>query len=141
MTFQTDVLSILSTNWNCDNTKNITPLIGERINYKRISGESILLYDVSDTEQDNCSGGQSKSRSMSIGLQITSFKTQEHRELYIEEIRRIFNSPTFQTYPFSGENWDFQDITEIRRGASSVGYYPCNIIMKFEQLNKVYDTI
>lgn len=142
MSFMSNVISLLFDNWDKSNTKQIRPVIKALDGTKRVSYEAILIYDISNIPQDNASGGQSKKKSRTVALSIRSFKTYDQSELYVAEIERILNSPTFQTNPFGDNSWDIQDITDIQNDRSKTrGYYQIKVLVKFEQFNKTYAAI
>ena len=142
MSFMDQVVSLLFDNWNKSNTGQIQPVIKEIDDVKRVTYEAILVYDIANVPQDNASGGQSKMKSRTVALSVRSFRTYDQSELYVTEIERILNSPTFQTNPFGDNSWDIQDITDIQNDRSKTrGYYPIKILVKFEQFNKTYAAI
>lgn len=129
-------VSLLSDNWINANTGDVKPNIKNIGEVKRASGDSVLLYEISEVPQDNASGALSKMKTKVIALDVRTFKTFSQAILIKEEIERILNNN--QVDPFGDQTYDIQDITDIKPMSDRTrGLYRYQINVKFEQFNIV----
>jgi hypothetical protein len=128
------IVTLLQTEWIPGNTGDSTPLIANINEYKRISGDTIMLYNISDVPKDNSSGASSKEETEVVALDCRSFKNYAQMILIRDEIKRI--SRANQVDPFSDQTYDIQDITDIQdKSGTTVGLFRFKILIKFERFN------
>lgn len=128
------IVTLLTNDWLSANSGNVTPTFGNIGEFKRIAGDTIMMYNISDVPQDNASGGASKEESQVVALDCRTFTSYPQIILIKDEVKRI--SRANQTDPFSDTTFDIQDITDIQDMSDRTrGLFRYKILMKFERFN------
>ena len=89
------VVTLLKNSWTAGNTANRTPTIDEIFDKKRIdlrTADHVLVYEISDNEIDNSSGGGSKENTIVVAIRIETGLTRVQQALMQTELKRILRS-------------------------------------------------
>jgi len=128
------MVTLLTSSWTAANTGNVTPTIANVTTKKRISGDSVLLHNISNVPVDNASGASSKKRSTVIALTARTFTSFEQAMLMKEEIESIVGANEID--PFGDQSFDIMDISDIQENQEETRiYFSVKILVKLEQFN------
>lgn len=128
------IVTLLTNEWIAANSGNSTPTFANSTDFKRISGDTIMIYNITDVPKDNASGASSKEETQVVALDCRTFKGYAQMILIKDEVKRI--SRANQTDPFSDQTYDIQDITDIQDMSDKTrGLFRFKILMKFERFN------
>lgn len=86
------VVTLITDGWVAGNTASRTPIVDEIFDRKRIdlrNNDHVLVYEISDNEVDNASGGGSKDRVVVVAVRIETGLTRVQQALMQTEIKRI----------------------------------------------------
>lgn len=89
---------LIENNWDSDNVNQIIPIINLTSQVKRISRESILLYEINDQPEDNASGAATKRETWTIGIKLYAFRDRDTYTKMRTELRRIFDSKQLNVF-------------------------------------------
>lgn len=129
------VVTLLSGAWNNSNTGSVTPAIKNISDVKRTGGDSVLVYMIAHTSEDNASGAQTKKKVKTIAMDCRSFKSYAQALLIAEEVERILDAN--QIDPFSDAVYDISDVGDIDPISDKTrGLFRFKVQAKFQQLNK-----
>jgi hypothetical protein len=130
-------ITLLTNNWNSSNTDDVTPIIANLTEYKRIGdNDRILIHNISNIPKDNASGGVSKMRSQTIAITIHTFISEQHAINMNKEIERIINNNPVD--PFGDQSYDICDVTDVQDNhEQSRNYWKIKILVKFQQFHKL----
>jgi len=129
------VVTLLTDNWVAANTGSSTPAFKNITDVKRIGGDSVLIYMISHTSEDNASGALKKKKVKTVALDCRSFKNYAQALLIAEEVERILDAN--QIDPFSDAVYDISDVEDIDdKSENTRGLFRFNILAKFQQFNK-----
>ena len=128
------VVTFLKSNWTPANTGSVTPGIDNISNVKRVGGDSVLVYSISEVPSDNASGALAKQKTKVIAVDCRSFTSFAQAILIKEEVERIFNNNQKDT--FSDQVYDIEDITDIQDMSERTrGLFRFKLLVQFEQFN------
>ena len=108
------VVTLLTNSWNSANTASRTPVFDEIFDKKRIdlrANDHILVYEISDNEVDNASGGGAKERTVVIALRIETSLSRAQQALIQTELKRILRSN--EKDPFSDGVFSIWTLNEM----------------------------
>lgn len=129
------IVTFLTANWNDLNTDDVTPFFSNIGEVKRVGGDTVLMYNISEIPSDNASGAQTKKKSKVVALDCRSTRSYDRIILIKEEIERLFNNN--QIDPFGDQSYDIQDITDLQDMSDITReIFRYKILVKFEQFNK-----
>ena len=127
-------VTLLDTNWNTSNTGGVKPNIANITELKRTSGDSVLLYSISEVPEDNAAGVGSKKKTKVIAMDCRSSTSFAQIILMKEEVERIMNAN--QVDPFSDLVYSISDITDIQDMSDRTRcLFRFKLDVKFEQFN------
>ena len=127
-------VTLLSDNWTSANTGSVTPAIKNISDVKRIGGDSLMVYNISEAVSDNASGASSKKKTKVVAIDCRSFKSYDQALLIKEEVERILNAN--QIDPFSDQVYDISDVTSIDDISERTrGLFRFKVLATFEQFN------
>lgn len=129
---------LIVNNWDSNNVNQIVPRIDFTSVVKRISRESILIYEINDQPEDNASGHQSKRETWTVGLKVYCFRDRNTYILMRDELRRIFDS--FQVNVFLNEDDNnpiqISDVIEDRDlTENTTNYWQAKIMIRYKTEN------
>ncbi len=128
-------ITLLSNSWTSANTGSVTPAIKNISDVKRTGGDSVLIYNIGHTSEDNASGAQAKKKVKTIAFDCRSFKSYAQALLIAEEVERILDAN--QVDPFSDQVYDISDVEDIDPISDRTrGLFRFKVRAKFQQFNK-----
>lgn len=129
------IVTLLGDSWNNANTGSVTPAIKNVSDVKRTGADSVLIYNISHTSEDNASGAQTKKKVKTIAMDCRSFKSHAQALLIAEEVERILDAN--QVDPFSDQVYDISDVEDIEPISDRTrGLFRFKVLAKFQQFNK-----
>lgn len=128
------IVTLLGNNWTNANTGNVTPAIKNISDVKRSGGDSVFVYSISETVEDNASGASAKKKIKTIAIDCRSYTNYAQGILIKEEVERILNAN--QVDPFSDQVYDISDIEDVDDMSENTrGLFRFKILIQFEQFN------
>ena len=129
------VITLLTNNWTAANTGSVTPAFKNISEVKRIGGDSVLIYMIAHTSEDNASGALTKKKVKTIAMDCRSFTNYAQALLIAEEVERILDAN--QIDPFGDQVYDISDVEDVGQlSDKTVGLFRFKIQAKFQQFNK-----
>ena len=116
------VVTLLTNNWTAANTGSVTPAFKNISDVKRTGGDSVLIYMIAHTSEDNASGAATKKKVKTIAMDCRSFTNYAQALLIAEEVERILDAN--QVDPFGDAVYDISDVEDIGQlSEKTVGLY------------------
>ena len=127
-------VTFLTNNWTAANTDNVTPTFANINTKKRVSGDNIMIYNISEIPEDNASGAGAKKKTLVVAFDCRSFTSYAQIILIKEEVERLYNGTQKDT--FSDGVYDIEDINDIQDMSDQTrGLYRYKFLIKFERFN------
>ena len=129
------VITLLSGAWTNANTGSVTPAFKNISDVKRTGGDSVLIYNIAHTSEDNASGAVTKRKVKTIAMDCRTFTSYAQGLLIAEEVERILDAN--QVDPFSDAVYDISDVEDIDPISDKTrGLFRFKVSAKFQQFNK-----
>ncbi len=129
------IVTLLTNSWTAANTGSVTPAFKNISDVKRTGGDSVLIYNISHTSEDNASGALAKKKTKNIMMDCRSYTSYAQALLIAEEVERILDAN--QVDPFGDAVYDISDVEDIDPITDRTrGLFRFKVQAKFQQFNK-----